>query len=56
MFQFTEISGENNYPISGRVIVNIQPNTTLMSMNLPLSGQISRPDAPFILGKFLLNC
>ena len=37
MFQFTEIAGENNYPISGWVIVNIQPNTRL-SMNLPLSG------------------
>ena len=25
MFQFTEIAGENTYPISGWVIVNIQP-------------------------------
>ena len=55
MFQFTEIAGENNYPISGWVIVNIQPNTRL-SMNLPLSGQISIFGAPFILRQFLLNC
>ena len=54
MFQFTEIAGENNYPISGWVIVNIQPNTGL-SMNLPLSGQISISGAPF-LRQFLLNC
>ena len=40
MFQFTEIAGENNYSISGWIIVNIAPNTRL-SMNLPLSGQIS---------------
>ena len=36
MFQFTEIAGENNYPISGWVIENIQPNTRL-SMNLARS-------------------
>ena len=53
MFQFTEIAGENNYPLSGWVIVNIQPNTRL-SMNLPLSGQISISGAPFILRQFLL--
>ena len=55
MFQLTEIAGENNYPISGWVIVNIQPNTRL-SMNLPLSGQISISGAPFILRQFPLNC
>ena len=67
MSQFTETSeevcfssqkllhGENNYPISSWVIVNIQPNTRL-SMNLPLSGQISISGAPFILRQFLLNC
>ena len=54
MFQFTEIAGENNYPISVWVIVNIQPNTRL-SMNLPLSGQISIFGAPFILRQFLLK-
>ena len=55
MFQFTEIAGENNYPLSGWLIVNIQPNTKL-SMNLPLSGQIRISGAPFILRQFLLNC
>ena len=42
MSQFTEIAGENNYPISGWVIVNIQPNTRL-SMNLARSVYLVHP-------------